>query len=167
MKLGVLSDTHDQVDRLAAALTMLRDEGVGTIVHCGDLTSPETALALQGFRVIHTIGNGDIASGEIRRVLMSLDPQNYSGTLFTGSIEGVRIAVTHGHLADKPEDLARSGQYDFVFCGHSHIQRNDVIGFTRIVNPGALGRPRGGLRSFYLLDLDSRAGKFMSVPFSR
>ncbi len=164
MKIAVISDTHDQVDHMLAALNVLRQENVDTLIHCGDLTSPETAAHLQGFRVIHVIGNGDIASGEIRRVLLSLNPQNYSGMVFTGQFDGARIAVTHGHLSEKPEDLARSGQHDYVFCGHSHQQRNELLGFTRIINPGALGRPRSGLRSFYLLDLVEGAGRFVTLP---
>jgi hypothetical protein len=49
------------------------------------------AALLEGFRVIHTVGNGDYLSGEIRNRLLELNPENYSGMVFTGEIDGERI----------------------------------------------------------------------------
>ena len=40
MRLGVLSDTHDEIDRARHAIQLLRAEGADALVHCGDLASP-------------------------------------------------------------------------------------------------------------------------------
>jgi len=163
MKLGVLSDTHNNLTNLEAALTFFRREGVETIIHCGDLTAPETASSMRGFRVIHTAGNGDYANGQIRQVLVDLDPQNFSGMVFSGEIAGVSIAATHGHLPGKAAELARSGEYRYVFSGHSHRRMEEQVGATRMVNPGALGGLKVEERSIFLLDLVSGEGRFIRL----
>ena len=39
MLLGILSDTHNQVDRTRQALNLLRAEGAEALIHAGDLNS--------------------------------------------------------------------------------------------------------------------------------
>lgn len=153
MKLGVLSDTHNNHANLERALAALRREGIEVLIHCGDLTTPETARLLAGFRVHHVIGNGDYASGEIRHTLLSMDPHNTSGLSFTAEVNGKKIAAAHGHLSEQLDGLIRSGEYDYVFCGHSHRRKDERAGSTRVINPGALGGLRAGPRSFAVLDL--------------
>ena len=41
MKIGVMSDTHDNLSNTTTVLNTYRERGITTIVHCGDLTSPE------------------------------------------------------------------------------------------------------------------------------
>jgi putative phosphoesterase len=89
MKIGILSDTHNNLTNLQAALNAFRAESIHTLIHCGDLTAPETAASLGGFRVIHVLGNGDYLSGEIHRILLELNPLNSSGLSFNGEIDGI------------------------------------------------------------------------------
>jgi uncharacterized protein len=163
MKLGILSDTHNHLKNLQTALERLRDEGVHTIIHCGDLTGSEVARAMEEFRVICVFGNGDVASGEIRDTLLKQNHDNYAGMVYTGRIEDARIAVTHGHIPGQVEELTHAGQYDYVFKGHSHRRREERIGFTRVINPGALGGLRVEERGFCLLDLDSGKAQFIEI----
>ncbi len=160
MKIGILSDTHNDLKPFEAALTFFRRENVSLIIHCGDMTTPETAGSLQGFQVIHVFGNLDSASGEIRQVLLDLNPENYSGAEYTGEIGGVKIAAVHGNVQEKLKELIHSGKYAYVFCGHTHRRLSEQVGATRVINPGALGGLRLEERSVYLLDLESGSGDF-------
>lgn len=163
MKLGVLSDTHNNMANLEQALEILHREGVDVLIHCGDLTTPETACRLQGFRVHHVIGNGDYASGEILHALQSLDPHNTSSLTFSTELDGVRIAAAHGHIPGQVEALVRSGEYAYVFRGHSHRRRDERDWPTRVINPGALGGLRAGPRSCAVLDLHTGALDFFEI----
>jgi putative phosphoesterase len=145
---------------LQAALAAFRQEHVEVILHCGDLTSPETAATLGEFRIIHTIGNGDYAAGTIRQVLIELNPLNYSGLVFTGEFEGISLAVTHGHLPGKVQELTESGLYQYVICGHSHRRKDEPAGAVRLINPGALGGLKAEERSACVLDLATGAAHF-------
>jgi len=163
MNLGILSDTHNNLKNLETALDHLRGEGVETIIHCGDLTGVEVAQAMQGFRVICVLGNGDIASGEIRQTLAGIGPENYTGMVYRGRIGGARIAATHGHLPGQVEELVRCGEFDYVFNGHSHQHKEETIGFTRLINPGALGGLRREERHFCILNLDTGKAAFIAL----
>jgi putative phosphoesterase len=163
MLIGILSDTHNNLQNLQSALDRMRNEGISTVIHCGDLTGVEVARAMHGFRVICAFGNGDTASGDIRQVLIEMDPENYAGLVYRGKIGGARIAVTHGHLPGYVDELVRSGEFDYVFKGHSHQHKEEIIGHTRLINPGALGGLRPEERRFCLLDLESRKANFVSL----
>ena len=104
MKIAIISDTHNNLANLDTALECIRLADVTTVIHCGDMTTPETARRLAGFRVIFTYGNGDFASGEIRDTLQALNPESSADLLFTGFVGGARIAVLHGHVPGQFED---------------------------------------------------------------
>ena len=170
MKIGILSDTHNNLYNLRAALDIFAREGIETLIHCGDMTEAKTALAMQGFRVIAAFGNGDVASGEIRQALLELNPDNFAGLVFSGKIGDSMIAVTHGHIAGKVEELVESGEYDFVFKGHSHRHQDSPFGdtrlarLTRLINPGSLGGLKPEPRSVCVLDLTTGEARFVQLP---
>jgi len=161
MKIGLISDTHNNLTNLQTALSAFRAESISTLIHCGDITSPETASSLGGFRVIHVVGNGDYASGEIRRVLLDLNPLSSSALTFSGEIDRVFLAAAHGHLPHQIEQLAASGRFQYIFCGHSHRRRDELTGATRILNPGSLGGLKAEDRSVCVLDLATGQARFI------
>jgi putative phosphoesterase len=165
MKIGILSDTHNHVANLRRALDLFRVEGITTLIHCGDMTSPETAAHLAGFQVIYTVGNSDGSAEALHNVLADLHPENIFTETWTGTLGGVRLAATHGHLPGKVESLVRSGRYAFVFHGHTHRRREETAGWrrTRVINPGALGGARYEARTVCILDLDGREVRFVTV----
>ncbi len=163
MKIGILSDTHNNLANLQAGLAVFQKECIDTLVHCGDLTDVSLVAALRGFRVIYVLGNGDVASGEIRAALLEQDPENYVGLVYGGRIGGVRVAATHGHLPGRVEELVHSGEYDYVFKGHSHRHQDEMFGFTRLINPGALGGLHVEDRQVCIVDFDSGKVAFHKV----
>jgi putative phosphoesterase len=40
---------------------------------------------------------------------------------------------------------------DLVVCGHTHMQFDRMVGKTRVVNAGSVGRPYGGTGAFWLM----------------
>lgn len=154
MKLGILSDTHNNAANLTSALVAMRKRGVTELIHCGDLTNPATAALLDGFLVHLVFGNGDLIQMiEISAELGSLSPPGQAAHIYTARLDGARIAAVHGHKGGQVDELARSGQYDYVFHGHSHRRRDERIGLARVINPGALGGLRAGPRSCLVIDL--------------
>lgn len=155
MRIGILSDTHNRAGALQNALQTLHNLHIDTLFHCGDVTTLETARLMLGFTVHYVFGNGDADSLDIQNILTAANPESSGGLVYTGQIDDVRIAATHGHIAGKVIALVASGEYDYVFHGHTHVQKDETIGRTRVINPGALGSNRYDGRCLCILDLQA------------
>lgn len=155
MKLGVLADTHDDVNNFEIALEAYRMQGITHVIHCGDMTTAGTAQSLEGFEVVYVDGNLDQNLPEIYRSLRDLNPHSVVLPTYEGEIGGVSIGVTHGDNESEVRRLIDSGKHQYVFLGHTHHRRDETQGSTRIFNPGALGGPQFESRSYSIVDLDS------------
>ncbi len=164
MKLGVLSDTHNNIANLLKALKLFREQGIEQLLHCGDMADMLTARQLSGFDVIYVNGNTDSSGEAVNHALWTLNPRNeVPGDVYEGMLDGVKIAATHGHLSGKLEKLIRSRRYSYVFHGHTHRERDEMIGKTRVINPGALGGARYGPRTVCTVDLAHDDVQFLAV----
>ncbi len=164
MKIGVLSDTHDNLSNLTYALETFRECGIKTIIHCGDLTGFELIPQFSGFRLIYLVGNMDHTSGTIIKRVKKLGEDSFAGLEFSGKLDGISVAATHSHIEGKVMELVQSGRYQWIFHGHTHQKRNETIKGVHIVNPGALGGLARGPRSFCIVDLDTGDVEFITVP---
>ncbi len=123
---GVISDTHGLLR--PQALEALR--GSDLIVHAGDVGKPEILEALRELAPLKVVrGNVDIDEWA-----QELPVQE----LFT--VEGVEIAVNHGHLPPTPAFAAARVR----IVGHSHIPRLEEDGERLLLNPGSAGPRKFG-----------------------
>lgn len=164
MQIGVLSDTHDNLANLTVALETFREKGLKTVIHCGDLTDFSLISQFSGFRLIYLLGNMDYATGTIQQRVARLSEDSFAGPVFRGKLDGVSIAATHSHLEGKVMDLVRERRFQWLFHGHTHVKRDEVVQGTRIVNPGALGGLARGPRSFCIVNLTAGTVDFISIP---
>jgi uncharacterized protein len=138
MLLGILSDTHDQVERTRSAVNMLISEGATALIHCGDLTGPEVVHEFSRAPSYFVFGNCDYDREAIRQAIALIGGTCLDcGGLI--SLGGVRIAVTHGDSSSELKRLAALDP-DYLFTGHTHHVSDIQKGPTRWVNPGALHR---------------------------
>lgn len=137
MKIAVISDIHDNVWKLAAALNGL--QAADELICCGDLCSPFIVAQLAtGFPgLIHlAFGNNDGDLFRITQVASRYDHVHLHGELFTGEIGGKRVAANH--YPEIAREIAASGDFDLVGYGHNHTYQIETIGKTLTINPGAL-----------------------------
>ena len=61
MRIGILSDTHDYLDMVDAAVNRLNREGVDLVLHAGDYISPFVVPRLAKLKspLIGVLGNND------------------------------------------------------------------------------------------------------------
>ncbi|GMR11680.1 MAG: MJ0936 family phosphodiesterase [Anaerolineae bacterium] len=164
MKLGVLSDTHDEVNNFEIALEAYRQQGITQVIHCGDMTTAGAAKSLEGFEVIYVDGNMDQGLAEIYRTLRDLNPHSVVLPTYEGEIGGVSIGVTHGDNENELRRLVDSGKHHYVFHGHTHRRRDETQGSTRIFNPGALGGLQFESWSYSIVDLDTGEATIIELP---
>ena len=138
MKLAILSDIHDNVWALAAALEQAQE--AEALLCCGDLCSPFIIPRLvEGFagRPIHIVfGNNDADLLRISRQAGRFPQVQLHGAFFQGEIGGVSLAMNH--YDDIALAIAASGQYQVLCYGHNHAYRVEQIGLTLTINPGTL-----------------------------
>lgn len=159
MRIGILSDTHDRLDRTLHAVEMLMAEGAEALVHCGDLTGPEIVYACGQRPSYFVFGNNDFNLLAIKRAIAEV-----RGTCLEWGGEAIlaskRVAVAHGHLSRELRSLLEA-RPDYLLSGHSHQRMDRRDGPTRCINPGALHRATSF--SVALLDLVSETLTFLPV----
>jgi len=162
MKIGIISDTHDNLENLTKAIQVLRAEGVTKVFHCGDVCGIDVIRALRGFEVWIAQGNMDRHSGTTPAIEKIVGPERMRW-LQKPTLNGYAIAMLHGDNEEMLMDLIRSEHFAYVFHGHTHRRCDQTIGRTRVINPGALGGTRRQSRSLCILDLATGKARFIEV----
>lgn len=146
MKIAVLSDSHDNIWKLAAAMPHLA--AADAVIHCGDLCSPFMILRLVegvGGKPVHIVwGNNDGDRFLIGRNARSFPNINLHGELATLEIGGLRIGVNH--YPELARGLAAAGAFDLVCYGHDHTAHQEWVGSCLLLNPGELMGMKGPSR---------------------
>ena len=161
MRIGILSDTHDDLPRTRSAVAELRSHGAEVLVHCGDLTTQAIAAECAVCPLYFVFGNHDCDS--VPELLQAAEVHGATCLRWGGefSLAGKRIAVVHGHLTMDLRPLLAAAP-DYLLSGHSHIAADWMQGTTRRINPGAV--IEADTHSVALLDLDSGSLSFLPVP---
>jgi putative phosphoesterase len=141
VKLGILSDSHDQTSTAIEAVHLLRLAGAQQLIHCGDVGGTQILDVLAGMSgSVFVFGNTDYDREELSNYAKLIGVR-CGGVSTILEIAGKRIGVTHG---DDPRQLARltrpDQQVDYLLTGHTHIRHDRRSGDIRLINPGALHR---------------------------
>jgi len=157
MKIGIVSDSHGKVRRLAEAVELLRQRGAEAIVHCGDIGSPQCleVLGRAGVPAYAVAGNMDRHLERLRQEASRSGVHFSDETVLVPLSDSRYLAATHGNQPQAIEALLAEGRFAYVCCGHTHRPRNERVGTTRIVNPGALHHAHP--RTVALLDTETDA----------
>lgn len=159
MKVAVLSDIHDHIWNLEKAKKIIKKEGSGAVIFCGDMCAPFTTSLLSetGLPTYTVWGNVDedhwamVQKGGENLIAVSLAQEFHEVEL-----NERKIAFCHYPMLGKL--LAETRYYDAVFHGHTHIEYHKMVGNTLLANPGAvcgIVKGREGLASFMIYDTDN------------
>jgi putative phosphoesterase len=150
MHIAVLSDTHSRYHTAEDALRLLRERGITTVIHCGDIEDAETVRLFAGFTAHFVFGNVDTERLSLKEAMREIGATLHEpfGDL---ELEGKKIAFLHGDNQQLFQDVEQSGYFDYLFYGHTHQAKEHRTGPTRVINPGALHRAHP--KTLILLDL--------------
>jgi len=164
MKIGIISDTHDNLPRIKKAVTFFNQEKVDLVLHAGDFVSPFTALEFKNLNcpLKGVFGNNDgdkLYLQEKFKVIGELYPVPY-----IVKINNKNVIMLHKEkLIDA---LAESQRYDVIIYGHTHRSDLRKIGKTLIINPGECGGWLTGKSTIVLLDLENLEAKIINLADS-
>jgi putative phosphoesterase len=160
MLLGIISDTHNDLDRTRQAVAQLRAAGAEALINCGDLSSPPIVAECASLPFWFVLGNHDSDS---MPALQNAAVEHGATCLDWGGVvelAGRRIAVAHGHLTTDV-DRVLADRPDYFLFGHTHAPSDDLIDGTRRINPGALFRAERFTAA--LLDLASGSMQLLEL----
>jgi len=143
MKIAVLSDSHDQLPNLEAALRQLDSVRPEALLFLGDFCAPfSLKLMAEQFEngPIHAVfGNNDGDPYLLCEIAAQFDHVHLHGHYVELEFGGRSVALFH--YPDVARRIAQSRELDAVFSGHDHKAYLERFGETLWANPGeVMGR---------------------------
>ena len=153
MRIGVVSDTHDQRTNVARIVELFNEADVARVVHTGDITTTATLELLARLEVplFGVYGNNDVDRDALAGATQALGLEFLEPPQVL-TWAGRQILVTHD-----PESLPTEpgADIDVLLHGHDHRHASDTsAGYLRF-NPGECAGHVPGLNSIGILDLES------------
>ena len=60
MKIGIISDTHDNLDNVQKSVELFKSQKVSVVFHAGDYVDSEIVRSFSGIKLIGILGNNDL-----------------------------------------------------------------------------------------------------------
>ena len=163
MKIGLISDTHDNIDNILKSVREFNNRQVDLVLHAGDFVSPIAVESFAGIKLVGILGNNDTDIPGLTSAFNKIGGE-LKGEIYEGEYDGVKLVIYHGTISSKRDFLIKSGKYDLVIYGHTHRKTTDTIGRTVVVNPGtAKGWIFGFNATIAICDTSTRNIEFVTL----
>jgi len=155
MRIGLVSDTHDNLDKIKKAVKLFNSKKVELVFHAGDFVAPFTINYLDKLNCeyLGVFGNNDGEKEGLKR--------KSGGKIKNGpvelTLEDIKIALVHDLKILPARD------FDIIVFGHSHKKELRKEGKTLLVNPGECGGWLTGKSTAAILDTDKLSVKFFKL----
>lgn len=154
MIIGILSDTHDHLPMVEAAVHKLNESGVELVLHAGDYISPFVIPRLHALNapLIGVFGNNDGDYAMLTQRFLEYDNLEIRGNFAEVEVAGLSIGLLHGHESKLLNALIKREAFDVLVFGHTHQAQVFRHGKTLVVNPGEACGYLSGSPTIALLD---------------
>ncbi len=155
-RIGIISDTHDRLDKVRNAVALLNRLKPDRVVHCGDVVAQFVfkEMSILTIPVVAVYGNCDGDRAALRQKAEELEIALHEGP-FGFELGGKRIVVSHRPLSPVPD-------CDFYLHGHTHSLRHEGSRPV-IVNPGEACGWLSGRATAAMLDTDTAEVEFLDL----
>ena len=152
MRIGVVSDTHNNLKNVTRIVELFNAAGVDRVIHTGDITQAKTIdiFAHLDAPMIGVYGNNDVERDTLEAAV-ARHGFDFREPPFTLTWAERKLIVVHdplefeGHLAH---------HHDLALHGHTHLHRLEHWGeSTTIFNPGECAGHMAGLNAIGVVDL--------------
>jgi putative phosphoesterase len=159
MLIGIIADTHDDMEQIGRVVELFNSKGVSEVLHAGDFVSPFTFEILGGLkaRLRGIFGNND---GD-RILLMEKSGDSIVAQPYIAEVAGIKVAVVHEPAS--VEAFSESGRFDLVVYGHTHTPDVRNLKGTLVVNPGKVARLHKGRSTVVVLDTESMQAEIIEL----
>ncbi|MEO0114214.1 MAG: metallophosphoesterase [candidate division WOR-3 bacterium] len=147
-KIGLISDTHDNLTMVKAAVARFNEVELCLVIHCGDYIAPFTLENFKELKVklLGVFGNCDGERTGLRQKAESLGFSLHIPP-YKFELAGKKILISHNPITP-PSDI------DILIYGHTHLPEIKP-GNPLIINPGEASGWLRGKATIAILDVDS------------
>jgi putative phosphoesterase len=179
LKIGIISDTHDDIENVRRAIDFFNKEDVQYVIHAGDYVFPGIVMEFKKLNatLIGVLGNNDGEKGQLLKAFLEIHGE-LKGELGELHINDLRIGIYHGTSPDTKAQLIESGRYNILVCGHTHrkepagssIGKYNKNRSTLVLNPGTGHRKTESLAGAFIeggiiiLNSESAEYRFIELP---
>ena len=160
MKIGIISDSHENLVYIKKAVSIFNSRKVSRVLHAGDIISPITYSEFSKLKCSMTavFGNND---GEKFYLIKKFEGlAEFHSDLYTETIDGKKVIMFH-----KPnflEEVVGSGKYDLIIYGHTH--KIDIReGSPCVINPGEACGMITGKATIAIYDTEKNKPELISL----
>jgi uncharacterized protein len=160
MRIGVISDTHDNLPAIERAVAFFNTQKISFVFHAGDYIAPFSVVRLAALSCDWrgVLGNND---GEKDGLARTSGGRIVEGVLRV-ELGAKKIAVVHDlHSLDMAHEMAQ-----IIVCGHTHkpelLTRKERV----VVNPGEACGWLSGISTVAIIDLDAMKAKIHTLERS-
>ena len=161
MIIGIVGDTHNNLKNISRICEIFNEKEVDLVIHTGDITLPKSLKAFGDLncKLLGVFGNNDV---EEKNDLLKTSKKfkfNMHDEPFFLELNDKKICVVH-HPELINENLLE--KVDFIFHGHTHRYRNEVINETIIFNPGECAGFLKGKNQIGIVDIEKPPPKVIN-----
>lgn len=151
MKLGVVSDTHNNLKNVARIVELFNAATVDVVVHTGDITQAKTldVFAHLEAPMCGVFGNNDQERDALESAIASHGFE-FCEPPFEVTWASRRVLVVHDPL--ELEGVV-SREHDLALHGHTHLHRIEQNGDQLLFNPGECAGHMTGFNAVGIVDL--------------
>ena len=151
MKIGVVSDTHNNLRNVEKIVSIFNKERVEKVVHTGDITQSKTIEAFSEIEMplYGVFGNNDLELESLKESIERLG-FHFVQPPFINIWCKKKVIVVHDPLQLDKYDMS---DYHLALHGHTHRYRLETINSTLVFNPGECAGHMQGYNAVGVIDL--------------
>ena len=165
MKIGIVSDTHNNLRNVHRIVELFNASGVERVIHTGDITQAKTleVFAHLDMPLYGVYGNNDEGERESLEAAVAAYGFIFRDPPFVLSWHQRSIIVVHDPLEF---DGHLNGSHELALHGHTHLYRYEQIrtasGSDQLIfNPGECAGHMAGFNAVGVLDLESLSAELL------
>jgi len=145
VKIGIISDSHDDVMNVNRAIDIFEQNEIKAVIHAGDIISPPIVtefkrLTDKGIEIFGVFGNNDGEKRGLENAFFVINGR-LLGDEGKIEIDGLKFCIYHGQNLKKREKIISSQKFDVCVFGHSHTKVSETLNMkkrsTIVLNPGS------------------------------
>ena len=161
MRIGIVSDTHNNLKNCNRIVEMFNEAGVERVIHTGDITQAKTLEIFAHLEALMwgVYGNNDVGERDSLAAAVELFGFEILEPPLALNWAGRRVVVVHDPLELAMVD---TGEFDVILHGHTHRQTISYEADRLTFNPGECAGHMSGFNAIGVLDLSDLSTEILN-----